>query len=66
MSLLSKEAERELRKTISQIAKNNKLEIEKDDVKVIVSELIPYMDEMISNRVKEHIKAVAEIVIKNI
>lgn len=66
MSILSEEGEKVVRELFIQIAKDQKLSIEKDDVKRIVYELIPHLDDMIAKQVKLHLKEIASIVINKI
>ena len=66
MSILSKEAENEVRDLVKDIIDKQAVRLNKEEVTEIVAELIPYLDELVSKNVKKHLSLLGEYLLNNL
>lgn len=61
-----KQFEEEVRNLVEEVVKEKTVSIEKQEVSEIVSQILPDVDKMVSNKVKKHLRALAELLLKNL
>jgi len=66
MAILSKEAENEIRDLVKDIIDKQEVRLNIEEVTEIVAELIPYLDELVSKNVKQHLRLLGEYLLKNL
>lgn len=66
MKIFNKELENELESLVEKIIQKTNNKITSDDAKQIVNYIIPEIDRLISKRIKEHFKVLAEYMMKKI
>jgi hypothetical protein len=57
------EFEEMMKVLISNIIKETEIQLEKDDVKDIVSEMVPELDELIAKKIKKHFFEIGEFLV---